>query len=795
VNVPERADELRRIQRQLLERALTRGGVSGEVIEEADRRLTEARARGAPRDVVEVLRELGVPERALRSLDLAGLHGRVVGGFRLDRPLGLGGMGAVYEAEQASLGRRVAVKILDRDLAEHADVRERFRREARAAAKLQHRHVVQPIDFGEEGELLYFAMERMAGGSVGDLVEREGALPERRALGVARAVADALVYAAEQGIVHRDIKAHNILFDAHGEVKLADLGLALDLSPGASRLTAEAMVVGSPHYISPEQVMGDRPVDARADIYALGITLFEMLTGRLPFNGPTATAIFAKQVTEPLPALAEVAPGVRPEVRALVERMCRKEPEARHPDALALRDALDALLRGVAGEDGLASAAVREPQVAPETTPARDAAVSPAQAASRTSAPPDRARARALVAVGVVAALVVAVAGYLGGGSTPLVSPEVEAQAIDAVGEHLWAKQRADGAFGSYTFASDPWSTAEALRALALLHGPGEPRVGALAQKLPTMQVGERATYGGPGFAGYPLTVAEDTVGFTEATADAGLALALAHGRVQEDLRPAAREVLAWLVRAQSPDGSWPSLPVLGVKATMTAPTALGLHATCALLVLVGPDDVAAAGAPEAIARAVGWLCGIFEDRPEPFFDINPQRRFGADRSLPGVNERCALALLEARALQTRGLVRLPGSVDETLREYAEGFQPSPFPVDHMTAARPEDYLFVRSLQPPHRSTVTGYRWVVWTWRLLLARALARADGLPRADDWAEEAARLRAMLPEVPSTIREMDTWQVADYAFAAAVLRAADRHTEATGEAGPALLVDLVR
>ncbi|HLQ45817.1 MAG TPA: serine/threonine-protein kinase, partial [Planctomycetaceae bacterium] len=204
--------------------------------------------------------------------------------------VGYGGMGVVYKARQKELDRFVALKILRPDFENDPGFAERFQREARALAKLNHPHIVTVYDFGKQGDLYFFLMEFVDGTSLRH-VEETGRLSCKEALGIVPQVCDALQYAHEQGIVHRDIKPENILLTKEGRVKIADFGLAkiarpIDDQDGPAErpLTGTRQVVGTPHYMAPEQVEHPTEVDHRADIYSLGVVLYEMLTGELPLG-------------------------------------------------------------------------------------------------------------------------------------------------------------------------------------------------------------------------------------------------------------------------------------------------------------------------------------------------------------------------------------------------------------------------------------------------------------------------------------------------------------------------------
>jgi serine/threonine protein kinase len=199
--------------------------------------------------------------------------------------LGKGGMGAVYKARQPSLGRLVAVKVLPPEVGADASFSERFTREARALAKLNHQNIVAVHDFGRTDDLYYFIMEYVDGATLRQLVDA-GRLQPAEALAIVPQICDALQFAHDEGVVHRDIKPDNILLDGKGRVKIADFGLAklLDLAAADASLTGTHQVMGTPHYMAPEQMQGSHDVDHRADIYSLGVVFYEMLTGQLPIG-------------------------------------------------------------------------------------------------------------------------------------------------------------------------------------------------------------------------------------------------------------------------------------------------------------------------------------------------------------------------------------------------------------------------------------------------------------------------------------------------------------------------------
>ena len=303
-----------------------------------------------------------------------------IGGFALLRRLGKGGMGAVFKARQLSMDRIVALKVLSPKLARDAQYVHRFLREARSAAKLSHPNIVQGIDVGQAGGHYYFAMEFVDGPTVRDLIRREGRIEESKALNIVGAVARALQSAHRHQIVHRDVKPDNIMINSEGVVKLADLGLARSTA-GVDAITMDTTALGTPHYMAPEQARGEADIDTRADIYALGATLFHMVTGTFPFEGPTAATILAKVMVEPLPRPADINPALSPATCQLIAHMTAKDRNDRPQDPAellaAVKDALAAKvhLRPRAAPKTATTAAggphAARPHHAPEATPSK----------------------------------------------------------------------------------------------------------------------------------------------------------------------------------------------------------------------------------------------------------------------------------------------------------------------------------------------------------------------------------------------------------------------------------------
>jgi serine/threonine-protein kinase len=269
---------------------------------------------------------------------VAELRSALAGQFTIERVLGRGGMGVVYLGRELRLDRPVALKVLPPDLANEPAVRERFLREARTAALLSHPNIVPIYRVDEIGDLVFFVMGFVGGPTLGARIRAAGALPAPEAAKILREVAWALAYAHAHGVVHCDVKPDNILLDeATGRALVTDFGIAQDArgrSPGAP-----TPIVGSAHFMSPEQVTG-KPLDARSDIYSLGVVGWYAVAGQLPFDGRVSD-VLRKQVHEPPPALAEVAPEVSPALAEALERALAKSPDDRFPTAEAFADAIE----------------------------------------------------------------------------------------------------------------------------------------------------------------------------------------------------------------------------------------------------------------------------------------------------------------------------------------------------------------------------------------------------------------------------------------------------------------------
>ena len=280
--------------------------------------------------------------------DITALRRATGSRYRILRRFGGGGMATVYRAEQMPLGRDVVVKVLHPHLARDAEMTERFRREAEAAAQLVHPFICPLLDFGRSGETVYIVMPFFGGGSLAEKVQKnDSGSPTMIAAAVAQ-VAVALDYAHRRGVVHRDVKPDNILFDEDGNAVITDFGIATARFHG--RLTASGRAMGTPHYMSPEQAMG-KLVDGRSDIYALGVVMYEALVGFPPFDGADAFSVGYKHVHEKPVDLAEVDSRLPAELVEVVMKCLSKPATERYQRGDALADALLVYLATVPDDD------------------------------------------------------------------------------------------------------------------------------------------------------------------------------------------------------------------------------------------------------------------------------------------------------------------------------------------------------------------------------------------------------------------------------------------------------------
>ena len=314
--------------------------------------------------------------------------GDVLGGrYRLVELLGQGGMATIYRATDAQLGREVAVKVLHPEYGRDPDFVARFKQEAQAAASLSHPNIVGVYDFGTDAVGPYIVMELVDGEDVATLLARNGPLPPRQAARLAAEVAHALAAAHARGIVHRDVKPGNVLVSSDGRVKVTDFGIARAWSD--ARLTLPGVTLGSVHYFSPEQALGEQATEA-SDIYSLGIVLYELLSGRRPWEGDSAAAVAMARISAPPPLVSAVRPNVPPVLEAIDRRALSPDPAARYVSAKAMADALEGFLgegaRPIAPAAATAAAATAARAFPPDAyagAPARTAPPAPPPASAR----------------------------------------------------------------------------------------------------------------------------------------------------------------------------------------------------------------------------------------------------------------------------------------------------------------------------------------------------------------------------------------------------------------------------
>lgn len=272
---------------------------------------------------------------------------RLDGRYLIDRLVGTGGMARVYKATDETLGRAVAIKLLNARHAHDEAFVERFMREASAAAKLNHPNIVQVYDRGEAENSYYIAMEYVDGVTLKDLIRSRGALPESESIAYGEQALNALRFAHRNGIVHRDIKPHNMMVDTEGRLKIADFGIARAGSD--SGLTEVGSIVGTAQYLSPEQAQG-HTVNAPSDLYSMGVVLFEMVTGRVPFEGESPVNVALRHVNDPVPSPRSARSGVSSAMEAVVLRALQKDPQARYASADEMLDDLGKVMSGDVSE-------------------------------------------------------------------------------------------------------------------------------------------------------------------------------------------------------------------------------------------------------------------------------------------------------------------------------------------------------------------------------------------------------------------------------------------------------------
>jgi len=266
--------------------------------------------------------------------------GKTIGNLRIISEIGKGGMGVVYLAEHMTLKKRFAVKSLSSELTQDPQFRERFYQEAQNQALLDHPNIVQATDFFEENRQFFFVMEYVDGQDLGELIRTKGNLQEKEALSILKDILQGLNLAHDKGIIHRDVKPSNILIDKSGRARIMDFGIAVMV--GGQRLTATGTTVGSPCYMSPEQIIHPQNIDYRSDVYSAGIVLYEMLVGDVPFDAETDYAVQNQQVNTPTPDPCQRNPEISPELAQIILKAMDKAPDKRFQGCAEFLDSIKA---------------------------------------------------------------------------------------------------------------------------------------------------------------------------------------------------------------------------------------------------------------------------------------------------------------------------------------------------------------------------------------------------------------------------------------------------------------------
>ncbi|RMD79774.1 MAG: serine/threonine protein kinase, partial [Lentisphaerae bacterium] len=277
---------------------------------------------------------VGIPDKFVGE-------GVILGGYKIIRKIGKGGMGEVFLAVQLAMEREVALKVLPSKMTRHHDSIERFMREARMAARLTHPNIVTVLEAGEDSGYYFIAMNFIHGETLEQILERERRLDPLEALRYIRQVADALQFGWDHfQILHRDIKPANIMIENGGRVKLLDMGLAKSILED-SGMTATGTILGTPYYMSPEQARGEGPIDFRTDMYALGATLYHLIAGKPPFDADTPVAIMTKHILEEPPPISKLAPKTPPAIVTIIHRLLQKNPHDRYSSYAELIDDIE----------------------------------------------------------------------------------------------------------------------------------------------------------------------------------------------------------------------------------------------------------------------------------------------------------------------------------------------------------------------------------------------------------------------------------------------------------------------
>jgi serine/threonine protein kinase len=331
--------------------AVEQGFCTEEELKKCAARL-KARSAESPTTLGQLMVDLNVITKAqadrlrtnIRDTKSTAVH--QIPGYQVLGKLGQGAMAIVYRAKQISLDRTVAVKVLPKRFTENPDYVERFYKEGRAAAKLNHNNIVQAFDVGEAGGYHYFVMEYVEGKTLYDDLAKGKVFKEADALDIIIQVANALAHAHARNLIHRDVKPKNIMINSSGVVKLADMGLARETTDIRAAQTEAGRAYGTPYYIAPEQIRGEVDIDGRADIYALGATLYHMVTGRVPFEAPNPSDVMRKHLKEQLIPPDHINTALSAGISEVIEVMMAKNRNDRYSNVQELLTDLEAVRRG-----------------------------------------------------------------------------------------------------------------------------------------------------------------------------------------------------------------------------------------------------------------------------------------------------------------------------------------------------------------------------------------------------------------------------------------------------------------
>lgn len=380
----------------------------------------------------------------------------LAGRYELIEKIGEGGMAVVYKAKDRLLNRYVAIKILRPEFTQDEQFLDSFKRESQAAAGLQHPNIVSIYDVGRTGNINFIVMELVDGRPLSDFIKENGHLDYKTTIDIAKQVASALAIAHKHQIIHRDVKPHNIMITSDGVAKLTDFGIARAVS-NATMVADTSKIIGSVHYFSPEQARGAY-VDERSDIYSLGIVMFEMLTGRVPFDGETPVEVALKHINEDVPSPAKLVPGIPPALDKVVLKATDKYQTERYKSADEMLEALKNVefVTQMVGDRVFAGETDNKPRrdeslVAPVMSSRREdreqeMVIAPANPRKPKAKPDDKKKKKRAIIIGVAAAAILAlfgilyVSGIIGGGGKEVTVPDVKGMSYSEAKEVLEAK-------------------------------------------------------------------------------------------------------------------------------------------------------------------------------------------------------------------------------------------------------------------------------------------------------------------------------------------------------------------